>query len=231
MDSDAKHKMGTIVVGLIFIGSTLAIAFNYAFISPQRENQAQSITYKADLSVKVYGESYSFDSSELYSSNLIFLDERGDIYKRAKNLTIGDLFSSMGVTFNGECFSEYCSNENITMKFFVNGKENDQYDNYNVQNGDSISIVYGSKEQRPKDFSTGTIKITSNGFIPKNLNISQGTSVTWENVDDFPHGVIGENFESDIIAPGFSFKYTFFENGTYNYTDTESDFSGRVIVS
>jgi len=72
----------------------------------------------------------------------------------------------------------------------------------------------------------GNYDIASTGFyIPLNLEVTPGTTVTWTNDDSVPHTIQSLNEKGEIIglfnsAPlqtGETFEYTFDESGVYNY--------------
>lgn len=57
-----------------------------------------------------------------------------------------DFFTIWGKAFNRDCIFEYCVGENHTLSFFVNGVENDEYENLPLRDGDVIRIVYNEKK-------------------------------------------------------------------------------------
>ena len=48
----------------------------------------------------------------------------------------------MGKTFSKDCIFEYCSGADGTVKMFVNGKENTEFENYLINDKDKIEIRY-----------------------------------------------------------------------------------------
>jgi len=72
----------------------------------------------------------------------------------------------------------------------------------------------------------GNFDISSAGFYsPLNLEIPIGTTVTWTNDDSVPHtiqsqdefGKVTDLFNSPPLNTGDRFKFTFEEDGVYNY--------------
>lgn len=57
-------------------------------------------------------------------------------------ITIGAFFENWGKVFNSECIFESCNGGEGTLKMLVNGEENTQFDQYPVQDGDRIEIVF-----------------------------------------------------------------------------------------
>ncbi len=65
-----------------------------------------------------------------------------------------------------------------------------------------------------------TIITQSNGafaFSPQALNVTAGTTVTWNNNTSAPHTVTGTTFGSGTISSGGSFSFKFTQTGTFAY--------------
>ena len=75
---------------------------------------------------------------------------------------------------------------------------------------------------------------TSYKFVPANIQVSPGTTVTWTNHDNFTHTVQVEG-QSDVhtLRPGESTQITFSTPGTFNYVCTlhTQNMKGTVVVS
>jgi hypothetical protein len=76
---------------------------------------------------------------------------------------MGDFFTSLGIEFNKDCFildtgERYCSEGDKKLQFFVNGAENNQFDNYEFSDLDRLLITYGdtSSEVIQKQISSVT---------------------------------------------------------------------------
>ncbi len=68
---------------------------------------------------------------------------------------------------------------------------------------------------------TGVTQITmaNFAFAPANIQVRQGTTVTWTNDDQAPHTVTFRSggVDSGVLRTGQSFHYTFTSPGTYDY--------------
>lgn len=62
-------------------------------------------------------------------------------------------------------------------------------------------------------------------FVPTELNISIGTTVTWTNYGKRPQNIRGIAFESSVLMPGESFNYTFTQVGSYTYVSDIREFA------
>jgi plastocyanin len=83
--------------------------------------------------------------------------------------------------------------------------------------------------------STGSISITSGGYVPPSLAVSAGTTITWTNNSGSPQSVASTTapytYDSGSLAPGATYSYTFVTPGTYATTSTPGGFSGQVQVT
>ncbi len=76
--------------------------------------------------------------------------------------------------------------------------------------------------QEPAEIETTEVIMQNYRFLPQNIRVSAGDTVTWTNDDRADHNVIADNgeFGSDEIAPGGTFNYTFEDAGIFNYSCT-----------
>jgi amicyanin len=64
------------------------------------------------------------------------------------------------------------------------------------------------------------VKIDNFTFAPQSLTVKTGTTVTWVNEDDIPHGIVtsaGKTFRSKVMDTDEKFSFTFTAAGTYDY--------------
>src|SRR3989338_10567343 len=108
----------------------------------------------ADVKVYVNGKAIDFSQQkyQLASRFIHFEEGVGDvIHIHATGLTMGHLFKSLG----GDMASNFiivegqsdCNAANKTLKFFVNNKPNDEFDNYIFEDLDKILVSYGSEDE------------------------------------------------------------------------------------
>lgn len=57
-----------------------------------------------------------------------------------------DFFTIWGKNFNRSCIFNYCEDESHALKFYVDGKENAEYENLNLTDGEQIKISYELKK-------------------------------------------------------------------------------------
>jgi plastocyanin len=66
----------------------------------------------------------------------------------------------------------------------------------------------------------GAVSIDNFTFTPASLTVKAGTTVTWTNKDDIPHGIASDDNafkKSKALDTDDSFSYTFTTPGTFKY--------------
>jgi plastocyanin len=85
----------------------------------------------------------------------------------------------------------------------------------------------------PDPNSTTTVEIRNNAFIPDQLNVAPGTTVTFVNRDDVPHTATSDNklFDSGELAPGSSYPVVLDGAGTVTYhCELHPEMQGSIVV-
>ena len=115
----------------------------------------------ADFKVYVYGKPLNFADSKYYmKSSFIHLDDNqnkedasGVIHMHATGVPLWVFFKSIGMNFDKNCITlenkeKFCNDGDKKLKFFVNGKENNKFENYVFNDLDKILISYGNENQQ-----------------------------------------------------------------------------------
>jgi plastocyanin len=96
-----------------------------------------------------------------------------------------------------------------------------------------------SVSQEKAIFGVTHVFIRDEAFTPSHIEVVLGTTVTWTNRDNIPHGVIispgiidkDDTWQSGPLYPGVSFSYTFTSRGTFVYNCSEHPgMTGTVTV-
>ena len=72
----------------------------------------------------------------------------------------------------------------------------------------------------PASSQANAVSIDNFTFTPQTLTIKPGTTVTWTNKDDIPHGIASDNnafARSKALDTDDSYSFTFTAPGTYKY--------------
>jgi plastocyanin len=78
-----------------------------------------------------------------------------------------------------------------------------------------------------------TVSMDHNTFIPGEITVAPGTTVTWVNNEAMPHTVVSPNqgFRSKTLVKDAKFSFTFTTPGDYDYLcSIHPNMKGKVIV-
>ena len=82
--------------------------------------------------------------------------------------------------------------------------------------------------------SAGAISIDNFTFTPQTLTVKAGTTVTWTNKDDIPHGIAATNNafkRSQALDTDDSYSFTFTTPGSYQYfCYVHPHMTGTIVV-
>jgi len=113
-----------------------------------------SVHYHADVKVYVNGKSIDFSEHKYQLTNdyIHFEEGIGDvIHTHASGLAIGHMFNAVGMKLANNCLvvdkTQYCNDGKNTLKFYVNGKPNNEFQNYEIKDLDKYLISYGDESQ------------------------------------------------------------------------------------
>lgn len=91
------------------------------------------------------------------------------------------------------------------------------------------------KETHTPAAPVSSISINNGKFRPKNASVKVGSTLTWTNNDSVPQSVTSDTpgiFDSGLLQPGATFKFTFSTAGTFPYHSTgSSNTFGSVTVT
>jgi len=92
-----------------------------------------------------------------------------------------------------------------------------------AQNGSSSSTSSEAPEAPADAVATNVVEITDYKFLPKNIKVKVGDTVTWTNNDTVRHNVVGVDNDlpkGPLLSKGETYTYTFTKAGVYNYICT-----------
>ena|SRR3989338_6281400 len=114
----------------------------------------------ADFRVYVNGKSLNFADDRYYmKSSFMHLDNQqnkddagGVLHMHATGVPLWIFFNSIGIYFNKDCITlenseKLCNEEYKILKFYVNGKQNNEFENYVFNDLDKILINYGDESE------------------------------------------------------------------------------------
>ena len=114
----------------------------------------------ADWKSYVNGNPLNFADSKYYmKSSFLHVDDNqnkedasGVLHMHATGIPLWIFFKSIDMDFNKDCITlenqeKFCNDGNKKFKFFVNGKESNEFENYVFNNLDKILISYGNNSE------------------------------------------------------------------------------------
>jgi hypothetical protein len=140
--------------------SLVFLLFLTACVQPVESPLVGDVHEHADFKVYLNGEAYDFSQEKYMSTEEAPLspfthvhDGDGEvIHKHMSGITLGTFFESLGMNWTSDCFildtgTSYCEDATHSLRFFVNGEENEQFENYEFHDLDRILITYGTADE------------------------------------------------------------------------------------
>ncbi len=164
-----KHSLIAIAV-LSGIGVIVGIsAYNFANLDqnaaiggPAGAGPLGSEHVHASMLVKLHGDTFDFagPAYQIKSSWIHFEAQDGStIHRHSTGVTLGFLFESIGIGLDDECYAfqgtggerVFCTNDDYSLKFYVNHQPVPSITEYIFEDGDKILISYGGETQEEID--------------------------------------------------------------------------------
>lgn len=142
-------RLAAIVVSIALMGVIILII-------EQKPSQGVlgEVHRHADFKVFIDGVPLNF-SSEKYMgrSNFVHMHDLDSevVHQHIRGVTFGDFFESLDMTFNSTCLvldnaSSYCNTDGKKVQFYVNGKQNKEFEHYEFEDLDRMLITYGVED-------------------------------------------------------------------------------------
>jgi len=164
-----KHLLITIAV-FSGIGAIVAIqAYNFVSFeqvtpgAPPGAGSLGSEHVHASILTKLHGDKFDFSGPayQIKSSWQHFEARDGStIHRHATGVMLGYLFETIGIGLDDECFAykasaggerKFCTNEDFSLKFYVNHQQEPSLTEYVFEDGDRILVSYGGEDQTQID--------------------------------------------------------------------------------
>ena len=107
----------------------------------------------ASILVKIFGDKFDFSvpSYQIKSSWIHFEESDGTtVHRHASGIKLGYLFDTLNIGIDSKCFifpdgRQFCTNEDYSLKYFINHQQIDDIRDYVFEDGDRILITYGNE--------------------------------------------------------------------------------------
>ena len=123
--------------------------------APENAGKLRDEHIHASMLVSIFGDKFDFTSPnyQVKTSWIHFENQDGDtIHRHSSGVELEFLFNSMNIAIDNQCFifpdgRQFCSNDDYSLKFYVNQQKVEDLRNYIVEEGDRILISYGNEDQ------------------------------------------------------------------------------------
>ncbi len=140
-----------VIVGYsVFLFSTMTVT---APGGPENAGALGSAHSHTSILVKIFGDTFEFSGPafQIKSPWIHFEGRDGTtIHKHAAGVTLGYLFDSLKIDLNDKCYvfpdgKSFCTNEEFTLKLFINGEQVSDIRDHDSMEGDSVLVVFGAE--------------------------------------------------------------------------------------
>ncbi len=145
--------------------------FETAPSSPDNAGALGSEHSHAALLVKIFGDTFDFSSPayQIKSSWIHFEGRDGTtIHKHATGVDLGYLFETLAIGLDDQCYvfsdgKQFCSNEDYSLKFFINREQVSDIREYEIMEDDRVLIVYGA--ETPKEIEAYLLQLDNQNIV------------------------------------------------------------------
>ena len=159
--SQAKRKTTLMAAGILALIAVIVGYSSYVFVTmdsnvpgaPPGAGKLGDEHVHSSLLVRIFGDKFDFavPSYQIKSSWIHFEDSDGTtIHRHASGVTLGYLFDSLNIGIDTKCFvfpdgRQFCTNEDYSLKYYINHQPVSDIREYIFEDGDRILISFGSE--------------------------------------------------------------------------------------
>ena len=147
---------GVLVLIAVIVGYSVYVFINLDSNVPGAPSGAGKLGDEhvhASVLVRIFGDKLDFSSPayQIKSSWIHFEDSDGTtIHRHSTGVTLGYLFANIGISIDNECYKfpdgrQFCTNEDYSLKYFINHEPVKDINDYVLEDDDRILITYGSE--------------------------------------------------------------------------------------
>ena len=158
-----KHKNNLKAAGILALIVIIVGYSGYVFINldsnvpgaPPGVGKLGDEHEHASLLVRIFGDKFDFSSPayQIKSSWIHFEESDGNtVHRHSSGVTLGYLFGTLNIGIDEDCYNfadgrQFCTNEDYSLKYFINGDSVNSINDYVVQDDDRILISYGGETE------------------------------------------------------------------------------------
>ena len=159
--SQAKRKTTLMAAGILALIAVIVGYSSYVFVTmdsnvpgaPPGAGKLGDEHVHSSLLVRIFGDKFDFavPSYQIKSSWIHFEDSDGTtIHRHSSGVTLGYLFDSLNIGIDTKCFvfpdgRQFCTNEDYSLKYYINHQPVSNIYDYIFEDGDRILISFGAE--------------------------------------------------------------------------------------
>jgi hypothetical protein len=173
--SSEKRKHTLIAIAVLSVIAVIVGYSGYLFLNmtgdapggPENAGDLGSEHSHAGILVKIFGDTFEFSGPafQIKSPWVHFEGRDGTtIHKHATGVELEYLFNSLNIALDDQCYvfpdgKSYCTQEDYTLKFFINGEQKSDIRDYEIMEDDRILIIYGA--ETPEEIDAYLLQLKS----------------------------------------------------------------------
>jgi len=161
--SQQKRKSTLLAVGILGLIGLIVGYASFTFVttpvgapgSPPGAGILGDEHEHASVLVRIFGDKFDFAATtyQIKSSWIHFEESDGNtVHRHSSGVTLDYLFGTLGIGIDEDCYifadgRQFCTNEDYSLKYFINGDSVNSINDYVVQDDDRILISYGGETE------------------------------------------------------------------------------------
>ena len=170
-----KRKSNLMAAGILTLVALIIGYSGYVFVTmdadvpgaPPGAGKLGGEHEHASLLVRIFNDKFDFavPSYQIKSGWIHFEESDGTtIHRHASGVTLGYLFDSLNIGIDSKCYAfpdgrQFCTNEDYSIKYYLNHQLVDGINDYVIQDGDRILITFGN--ETPEQIEEQLIELDS----------------------------------------------------------------------
>ena len=177
--SSEKRRNALIAIGVLAVIGVIVGYSAYLFATmtqtapggPENAGPLGSEHSHAGILVKIFGDTFDFSAPayQIKSSWIHFEGNDGTtVHKHATGVTMGYLFETLGIGLDDQCYEfqdgrSFCTNEDYSLRFYINGEQVSDIRDYEIQEDDKILISYGA--ETPEEIESQLLELEAQVLV------------------------------------------------------------------
>ena len=161
--SSIKRKNALLAIGILGVIGAIVGYASYTFVTmeasgpgiPPGAGKLGDEHEHASMLVRIFNDKFDFSAPayQVKSAWIHFESSDGNtIHRHASGVTLGYLFDNLNMIIDDQCFifpdgRQFCSNEDYSLKYFINHEAVSSIRDYVFEDQDRILVSYGNESE------------------------------------------------------------------------------------